>query len=47
MAIIQWLRDYSIVFMMIAFCGLLAFTFIPARRKRFEHDARIPLQDDR
>jgi cbb3-type cytochrome oxidase subunit 3 len=47
MRIIQWLRDYSIVFMLATFVMLLVLTFWPARRKRFERDAYIPLQDDR
>ncbi len=47
MWIIQWLRDYSIVFMGITFLILLALTFWPGRRSRFERDSNIPLQDDR
>jgi cbb3-type cytochrome oxidase subunit 3 len=47
MALIQFLRDYSIVFMFATFVMLVAVTFWPGRRPRFERDARIPLQDDR
>jgi cbb3-type cytochrome oxidase subunit 3 len=47
MQFIQFLRDYSIVFMFGVFCVMLGFTFIPARKARFERDANIPLQDDR
>ncbi len=47
MWIIQWLRDYSIVFMLVTFVLLVAVTFWPGRRPRFDRDARIPLQDDR
>ena len=47
MRIIQFLRDYSIVFMGITFVLLLVTTFWPGRQKRFERDSQIPLQDDR
>jgi len=47
MWIIHWLRDYSIVFMLATFAGLLVLTFWPGRRSRFERDSHIPLQDDR
>ena len=47
MCIIQWLRDYSIVLMLVTFVVLLALTFWPGRRPRFERDGQIPLQDDR
>jgi cbb3-type cytochrome oxidase subunit 3 len=47
MRIIQFLRDYSIVFMLATFVMLLVTTFWPGRQKRFERDAHIPLQDDR
>ena len=47
MWIIQWLRDYSIVFMLVTFVVSLVLTFWPSRRGRFERDGNIPLQDDR
>lgn len=47
MWIIQFLRDYSIVFMAVTFVLLLVTTFWPGRRERFERDGQIPLQDDR
>jgi cbb3-type cytochrome oxidase subunit 3 len=47
MGIFQWLRDYSIVLMLVTFVMLLALTFWPGRRARFERDAEIPMQDDR
>ena len=47
MWVFQWLRDYSIVLMLVTFVLLLAFTFWPGRKMRFEHDSQIPLQDDR
>jgi cbb3-type cytochrome oxidase subunit 3 len=47
MWIIQFLRDYSIVFMAITFVLLLVTTFWPGRGERFERDSHIPLQDDR
>jgi cbb3-type cytochrome oxidase subunit 3 len=47
MWIIQWVRDYSIVLMLVTFVMMLALTFWPGRKPRFERDSRIPLQDDR
>jgi cbb3-type cytochrome oxidase subunit 3 len=47
MRIIQFLRDYSIVFMLGTFVMMLVLTFWPGRKQRFEHDGQIPLQDDR
>jgi hypothetical protein len=42
-----WLRDHSGPLMMVAFLLIVATTFWPGRKKRFEQDARIPLDDDR
>jgi hypothetical protein len=47
MRVIQFLRDYSIVFMFVTFTVTLALTFLPGRKQRFERDGQIPLQDDR
>ena len=47
MHVIQFLRDYSIVFMAITFVLMLVLTFWPARKQRFDRDGQIPLQDDR
>jgi cbb3-type cytochrome oxidase subunit 3 len=47
MWLIQWLRDYSIVLMLVTFVVLMVLTFWPGRRRRFEDDGQIPLQDDR
>jgi cbb3-type cytochrome oxidase subunit 3 len=47
MRVIQFLRDYSIVFMFTTFVMVLALTFWPGRKPRFERDSQIPLQDDR
>ena len=47
MAIMQFLRDYSIVLMLATFVGLIALTFWPGRKDRFDRDGQIPLQDDR
>ena len=47
MRIIQFLRDYSIVFMLATFVMLLVTTFWPGRQRGFERDSQIPLQDDR
>jgi cbb3-type cytochrome oxidase subunit 3 len=47
MRLIQFLRDYSIVFMAATFIVMLALTFLPVRKQRFERDGQIPLQDDR
>ena len=47
MRVIQFLRAWSIVFMFVTFVLILALTFWPGRRQRFERDGQIPLQDDR
>ena len=47
MWIIQFVRDYSIVLMLVTFVVLMVLTFWPGRRPRFERDGQIPLQDDR
>ncbi len=47
MWIFQWLRDHSIVLMLVTFVLLVVLTFWPGRRRRFERDGQIPLQDDR
>lgn len=47
MGILRFLRDYSIVPMFATFVVTIAFAFWPARKRRFEQDARIPLRDDR
>jgi cbb3-type cytochrome oxidase subunit 3 len=46
MWIIQWLRDYSIVLMLVTFVGVLALAYWPGRQQRFEQDGDIPLRDD-
>lgn len=47
MSIIHWLRDHSAPLMMFAFLLIVATTFWPGRKQRFEQDSRIPLDDDR
>jgi cbb3-type cytochrome oxidase subunit 3 len=47
MWIVQWLRDYSIVLMLVTFVLMMVFTFWPGRQQRFKRDGDIPLQDDR
>ena len=47
MDIIVWLMAHSIVLVGLVFLLLLATTYWPGRRARFERDAMIPLRDDR
>lgn len=47
MDIIIFLMRHSIVLVGAVFLLILVTTFWPGRRARFEHDARIPLRDDR
>ena len=47
MPIVHWIRDYSILFMLATFTLIVATTFWPGRKKRFERDARIPFDEDR
>ncbi len=47
MDIVVWLMARSIVLVGLVFLLLLATTYWPGRRARFERDAMIPLRDDR
>lgn len=47
METILFLMQYSIIPVGIVFVLLMALTYLPGRRARFEHDANIPLRDDR
>jgi cbb3-type cytochrome oxidase subunit 3 len=47
MDIVMWLMAHSIVFVGLVFLLLVVTTYWPGRRARFEHDAMIPLRDDR
>jgi cbb3-type cytochrome oxidase subunit 3 len=47
MGTIQFLRDHSVLLMLAAFAGVVAFAYLPGRKSRFERDAAIPLNDDR
>ena len=38
MGVIQFLRDYSIVFMLVTFVMIMVVTFWPGRQSRFERD---------
>lgn len=46
MPIILWLQHNSILFVFVVFTLLVVTLYWPGRRRRFEHDANIPLQDD-
>jgi len=45
--VLYWLRDHSGPLMMLAFLVVVATTFWPGRKARFDRDSRIPLDDDR
>ncbi len=45
-ALLLSLKQYSVVFMLVVFVLLLATVLWPGRGRRFEQDARIPLDDD-
>ena len=47
MATLQWIQHHSIVAMLTVFVLIVAATFWPGRKSRFERDASIPLNDDR
>ena len=47
MDLVMWLMAHSIVFVGAVFLLLIAATFWPGRRAKFQRDAMIPLQDDR
>ena len=46
MRIAIWLQHHSVLFMSAVFLMLMAVTFWPGRKPRFDRDARIPLDDD-
>ena len=46
MAFILWLQHHSVVFVSVVFVLLVASVYWPGRRRRFDDDARIPLEDD-
>ena len=46
-SILQWIQHHSVVAMMAVFVLIVAATFWPGRKSRFQRDARIPLNDDR
>jgi len=46
MPVIHWLQHHSVVFMFVVFVLLVASVYWPGRRRRFDDDARIPLEDD-
>lgn len=45
--VILWLRDHSGPIMMATFLLIVAATFWPGRKQRYERDSQIPLDDDR
>lgn len=45
-AIIEELRAWWVVWLMILFGAVLFWAFRPRNKKRFEEDAKIPLKDD-
>ena len=47
MAVILWLKQFSVVLMSVVFALIVATLYWPGRKSRFEHDARIPFEDDR
>ena len=46
MSVLLFLMRHSIVLVGTVFLLLLATTYWPGRRARFDHDANIPLRDD-
>jgi cbb3-type cytochrome oxidase subunit 3 len=45
--ILPWLAAHSVLLVMAVFGLLIATTYWPGRRARFQKDAMIPLRDDR
>jgi cbb3-type cytochrome oxidase subunit 3 len=43
---VLWLQHHSVLFVFAVFVLLMASIYWPGRRRRFEDDARIPLEDD-
>jgi cytochrome c oxidase cbb3-type subunit IV len=40
------LRSFWVIWLMLIFIGIVAWSFRPRNKARFEADARIPLRDD-
>lgn len=47
MPAVLWLQHHSILFVFVVFMLLVVSVYWPSRRRRFDRDARIPLEDNR
>ncbi len=47
MGVLQWLQQYYVVPVFVVFLLIVVFTYLPSRKQKMEHDARIPFEDDR
>jgi cbb3-type cytochrome oxidase subunit 3 len=45
-ALVLWLRQYSIIPVVIVFCALVIWTYWPSRKDRVEQNGRIPFDDE-
>lgn len=45
-AIMQFLREFWVVWLMLLLGAIVFWAYRPKNKKRFEEDARIPLKDD-
>lgn len=44
---LMWLVAHSVLLVVAVFLMLVVVTYWPGRKARFQHDAMIPLRDDR
>ena len=44
--VMLWLQQYFIVPVFVVFLLLVAFTYLPSRKREMEHNAHIPFDDD-
>ena len=45
-AVLDWVRSFWIIWLILLFAGVVWWTYRPKNRKRFEEDAKIPFKDD-
>ncbi len=42
----EWIRSLWVVWLLLLFLGIVAYALWPSNKAKFEHAARIPLEDD-
>ena len=42
----EWIRSLWVVWLLLLFLGIVTYALWPSNKAKFEHAARIPLEDD-